>query len=226
MSNHTFSPKIACAVGVNAAVIYQNILFWTEKNAANNRHLHDGSYWTYNSIAAFEKLFPYLSGKQIRTALSALESAGLIISGTFNKSGYDRTKWYCPVGQVDLTQRANGSAPEGEPIPDNKPVKKQSNNIREILSTWLMDEEAADSFIAYRKSIKKPLTETAAKRLSEKLRWIFVGGGEPSDALAMCEEKGWQSIEVEWFFKSLHGEKSDSYKKAMTNIEQAKRETV
>jgi hypothetical protein len=117
-------------------------------------------------------------------------------------------------------------APEGEPIPDNKPVKKQSNNIRDILSTWLMDEEAADSFISYRKSIKKPLTETAAKRLSEKLRWIFVGGGEPSDALAMCEEKGWQSIEVDWFFKSLHGEKSDSYKKAMTNIEQAKRETV
>ena len=123
MSNHTFNPEIACAVGVSAAVIYQNILFWTEKNAANNRHKHEGAYWTYNSISAFEQLFPYLSAKQIRTALGALENAGLIISGSFNKSGYDRTKWYCPTGQVDLPHRANGLAPEGEPIPDNKPDK-------------------------------------------------------------------------------------------------------
>ena len=66
MSRHSFDPEVAQVVGVNAAVIYQNIVWWAEKNAANERHIHDGRVWTYNSVGAFETLFPYLSAKQIR----------------------------------------------------------------------------------------------------------------------------------------------------------------
>lgn len=121
---HSFDPDIAQRVGVNAAVLYQNIVWWTQKNAANCRHFHDGRHWTYNSIKAFDALFPYLTQKQIRTALDRLEDEGLIMSGTFNKAGYDRTKWYCPTGQFDLPQGANGSAPEVKAIPDSKPDTK------------------------------------------------------------------------------------------------------
>lgn len=118
---HSFDPDIAQRVGINAAVIYQNIVWWTQKNAANGRHFHDGRYWTYNSIKAFDALFPYLTQKQIRTALDRLEGAGLIMSGSFNKAGYDRTKWYCPAGQLHLPSGANGSAHEVKAIPDSKP---------------------------------------------------------------------------------------------------------
>lgn len=121
---HSFDPRIAQLVGVNAAVLYQNIVWWTQKNAANGRHFHDGRHWTYNSIKAFDALFPYLTQKQIRTALERLESEGLIVSGTFNKAGYDRTKWYCPTGKIDLPCGANGSALEVEAIPDSKPNTK------------------------------------------------------------------------------------------------------
>jgi hypothetical protein len=34
---HSFDPEIAKKVGVNAAVIYQNIVWWTQKNAANKQ---------------------------------------------------------------------------------------------------------------------------------------------------------------------------------------------
>ena len=118
---HSFDPEIAKKVGVNAAVIYQNIVWWTQKNAANGRHNHDGRHWTYNSIKAFDALFPYMTSKQIRTALDKLEDAGLILSGVFNKAGYDRTKWYCPACQIDLPKKANGIAQKGEPIPVSKP---------------------------------------------------------------------------------------------------------
>ena len=127
MSRHSFEPDIAAQVGLNAAVIYQNILWWAEKNAANDRHFHDGLWWTYNSIAAFAELFPYLTGKQIRTALDKLEQEGLLVSGSFNKSAYDRTKWYAPTclgGHVHLPKKANEAASEGKPIPDSKPVVK------------------------------------------------------------------------------------------------------
>ncbi|MFT6451365.1 MAG: hypothetical protein ACJA06_000847 [Halocynthiibacter sp.] len=133
MSRHSFDPDIAARVGLNAAVIFQNITFWIEKNQANRRNFRDGRYWTYNSISAFGELFPYLSEKQIRTALEKLVSAGLIIKGNFSDDRYDRTCWYalgnsiCPNGQIDPTKRENDAfAPEGKPsAPEGKSYKNR-----------------------------------------------------------------------------------------------------
>jgi len=118
---HSFDPKIAERVGVNAAVLYQNIVWWCAKNAANRHNEHDGRFWTYNSVKAWAELFPYLTLKQIRSALDRLEDEGLILSGCYNASAYDRTKWYCPSSQAELPSRANEIARKGEPIPVSKP---------------------------------------------------------------------------------------------------------
>ena len=118
---HSFDPQIAKQVGVNAAVIYQNIIWWCAKNAANRKHEHDGRFWTYNSVKAWNELFPYMTAKQIRSALDRLECDGFILSGNFNTSAYDRTKWYCPSEQIHLPCKANEVATEGKPIPVSKP---------------------------------------------------------------------------------------------------------
>jgi len=127
MINH-FDADIAKKVGVNAAVIFHNILFWCEKNKANEIHFYDGRYWTYNSIKAWRELFPYMTEKQIRIALNKLKKNGYIVTGNYNKSAYDRTTWYSITGQMDLPQRANGSVQKGKPIPDNKPYNKPNIN--------------------------------------------------------------------------------------------------
>lgn len=143
---HSFDPIIAQRVGINAAVIYQNIAWWCQKNAANERNIIDGRVWSYNSIRAFTTLFPYLTEKQVRTALETLESEGMILVANYNDNPRDRTKWYavcdqevagisenpfapegksiCPTGQTHLPYRANPFAPEGKPLPDNKPDNK------------------------------------------------------------------------------------------------------
>jgi len=115
-------------VGANAAIIYQNIKFWCEKNAANEHHFHEGLYWTYNSMEAFCKLFDCFTVSQIKTALNKLEENGFIKSGNFNKSGYDRTKWYADQGSLlHLPKIANGLDENRQPIPDSKPdIKKPS----------------------------------------------------------------------------------------------------
>lgn len=61
---HNFDINIAEKYGINAAIILQNMYYWIEKNRANEKHFHDGYYWTYNSLKAFEELFPYMSTKQ------------------------------------------------------------------------------------------------------------------------------------------------------------------
>ena len=133
MGLHFFDISIAEEYGVNCAIIFQNLGFWIDKNEANERHFYDGRYWTYNSVKAFEKLFPYFSPKQISSILKKLEENDLIMSGNYNKSAYDRTKWYAftdkgnrlyknensilPNGKMEELKKENGNAEKGEPIP-------------------------------------------------------------------------------------------------------------
>lgn len=122
---HTFDTDVAKEYGVNCAIILQNLYYWVEKNRANERHFYDGRYWTYNSVKAFEELFPYLSGKQIRSALNKLVDEGIIVDGYYNDSAYDRTKWYAITEkgmcffqkrQTDLPSEANGDPENGKCI--------------------------------------------------------------------------------------------------------------
>ena len=141
MSLHSFDPDIAAQVGVNAAVIYQNFLFWCEKNKANKRHVMDGYVWTYNSRRALGDLFPYLTDSQIKTAIAKLVDAGLLVKGEYNLASYDRTNWYAPavsaewvsaIGQkspMDRSKIASGLAKNDQPIPDSKQNKKQDGKL-------------------------------------------------------------------------------------------------
>lgn len=130
---HFFDINIAERYGVHCAVILQNIWHWVRKNEANGKNFYDGTYWTYNSTRAFAELFPYLTKKQVRTALEKLIEDGILQTGNYNEMKYDRTLWYAVTekgrsillsGQIDLPFRANEDAPEGKPIPDNKPISK------------------------------------------------------------------------------------------------------
>lgn len=130
---HIFQSNVAVEVGMNAAIILQNLYFWCEKNRANESNYHDGYYWTFNSIKAYEKMFPYLTRNKINTALANLEKDGYIISGNYNASTYDRTKWYAVTekgyglvenqkciyqkSEMDLQKIRNGFAENQKPIP-------------------------------------------------------------------------------------------------------------
>jgi len=91
---YSFDVEHAKKYGLREAVILKNLMYWIVKNKANDKHNHDGRTWTYNSIKAFETLFPFLTGKQIRTALDNLVASGVVIKGNYNATAYDRTCWF------------------------------------------------------------------------------------------------------------------------------------
>lgn len=141
---NNFDTEIAKDVGVNAAILYQNIHYWCDHNRANETNEYDGLYWTYNSMRAFADLFPYLSEAQVRQALKVLEAKGYIKSGYHNKAAYDRTKWYadlrlqseknedsiCHPSQMEMTQVTNGNDMGNEPIPNiNTNIKPNNTDI-------------------------------------------------------------------------------------------------
>lgn len=124
---HFFDARIAKMYGVNCAVILQNIWHWIRKNEANGVNFYDGDTWTYNSTKAFSSLFPYLSAKQIETALKKLRDEGIIKTGNYNAVKYDRTLWYAITekgksillaGEMEIPAESNRIPSEGEPIPD------------------------------------------------------------------------------------------------------------
>jgi hypothetical protein len=107
--NHSFNIEIAKRYGVEAAIIIENLNFWIEKNKANGKHFYEGQYWTYNSAKAFSELFPYWSAPQISRILKKLENDGILLTGNFNSSSYDRTKWYSLNCKIHFTKSLNGN---------------------------------------------------------------------------------------------------------------------
>jgi DNA-binding PadR family transcriptional regulator len=168
---HTFDIDIAKDYGIESAIIMQNISFWIEKNKANGVHFHDGYYWTYNSIKAFNELFPYMSESTIRRTLKSLEENGIIKTGNYNKVGYDRTMWYaitekgfCILNksilsnqQMDLSEMSNGNGQSNKPIPDIKPVIKQDN------------KQIDNDFNTFYSQYQKKTNKTDAKKTFYKL---------------------------------------------------------
>lgn len=187
-------------VGVNAAILYQNIFFWCERNAAKRKNLRDGNYWTYNSVSAFHELFPYLTEKQIRVALDKLETSGLIEVGCFNEDARDRTRWYALVDKSLLPSEAvtfalqgkSTFAPEGEPLPvgkpdlNNKPPNPQGGlfesqddlteedaNFDAFYAAYPVKKGKANARKAWDKAIRKTPAATiieAAKRYADFLQ--------------------------------------------------------
>jgi len=94
--------EVATKYGMLEAVLLENINFWVAKNKANEKNFYDGFYWTYNSITALSKLFPYASMATIFRALHNLEDAGLILAGNYNKDASDKTKWYTLTKKGEL----------------------------------------------------------------------------------------------------------------------------
>lgn len=135
---HHFNVEVAKKYGVPVAIVLNHLSFWLIKNRANNKHYYDGRYWTYNSVKAFQEIFPYWTYKQMRLVLEKVKESGLIFTGNYNSSQYDQTTWYsltdeglnlfnipnCPPGQIDGSTQANEKVDKGQPIPDNKTYNK------------------------------------------------------------------------------------------------------
>lgn len=87
--------------------------------------------------------------------------------------------------------------------------KADWQQILDILGKYA-SQDAARSFMAYRTKIKKPITVTAAQRMSSQLEQVLSRGGDPDDALGMCEERGWQGVKADWYFNAK-GQDNEQY---------------
>ena len=148
---HSFDIDIAKEYGILEAILLNNLHFWIEKNRANDTNFYDGAYWTYNSARAFGVLFPYVTPRQINYALKHLQEEGVIKTGNYNQSAYDRTLWYAFTEKgisiiqnckMESTDFANGKVENVQPIPDINTNKKPNKKPNVFVPPTLEEIEA------------------------------------------------------------------------------------
>ena len=215
--DHSFNINVAKKLGIASAVILNNLYWWIDKNRANDKHFHDGYYWTYNSKKAFVEQFPYLTERQIEYALRKLIDGGYVITGNYNKASFDRTLWYaitkegyCILQNCEMeeTKMLNANNKNVEPIPDIntdiKPNKKKESKTEpeesfdDIINSLVDNDDIKGvlvEFIKMRKLIKKPLTNRALKNIISKLKKL--AGEDVALAGAILDQSitnSWQDI--------------------------------
>ena len=132
--HYIFDVKDAEQYGLEESIMLYNIKYWITLNKANNTNFNDGRTWTYNSVSAFKKLFPFWSERQIGRILKSLIDKHILITGNYNKISYDRTLWYAFSdeyillnGEMENTESSNRIIQNVTPIPDSNTDKKTNS---------------------------------------------------------------------------------------------------
>ena len=85
---------MAKIIGLNQALVLQQVHYWLELNKENKRNFHEERYWTYNTIEEWQEEFPFWSKETVKRAFSKLRELGFILVDNFNLRQMDRTLWY------------------------------------------------------------------------------------------------------------------------------------
>jgi hypothetical protein len=96
-------PSLAQAIGVNEAIVLQQIHYWlrnferveTRKPIAERTHYRAGRWWVWNTMADWQAdNFPFWSLRTVERTVASLYEKGLLISEAFNPEKYNHTRWY------------------------------------------------------------------------------------------------------------------------------------
>lgn len=83
---------LAVVIGLKEAVVAQQLNYWLHSKFAK---IIDGRRWIYNTYEKWQKdSFPFFTIATIRRTFGSLEKQKIVLTGNFNKAGFDKTKWY------------------------------------------------------------------------------------------------------------------------------------
>lgn len=98
------SPFLATSIGLNEAIVLQQLHYWIQNKQKAQKSYFDGRFWVYNTYEQWQKQFPFWSISTIRRTIYRLEKQNLILSRNYNRAGFDKTKWYS-INYEALNQR-------------------------------------------------------------------------------------------------------------------------
>lgn len=142
--------ELAQVVGLNEAIVLQEVFYWCKVNRREKRPPHDGYYWVFNSYQKWQKNhFPWWSVSTIRRTFEKLEANNLLVVGNYNKSKMDQTKWYrvnFPVLAETIKSSPFAQNEQMDLLGLNKPIPevKPERNENGISPTQVSENSLSD----------------------------------------------------------------------------------
>jgi hypothetical protein len=127
-------PSLAVAVGLNEAIILQQIHYWLRTSP----HERDGKLWVYNSITEWNEQFPWWSPATIKRALNKLRQTGIVETAEYNKDPRDKTLWYTinyeelgKLGSIERVSHAFGQNDQMDKVKMTQPLPETTQRLKE-----------------------------------------------------------------------------------------------
>ncbi len=133
--------SLAQVIGLNEAIILQKLQFWTSHKQADplkyGKSFIEGRWWVYNTLAEWNKQFPFWSENTVQRTLKSLLKQGLITVKTLDPNPRVRTNWYSinydAVNALDLSAPPKPSAGARQK-PAEKAAKQSASKLPEAKS--------------------------------------------------------------------------------------------
>jgi hypothetical protein len=106
--SHAFDTGIATSLGIEAAVVYNHLVFWLHHNKIKGINFIDGRTWTYDTHKDMAEYFPYFTPRQVKYALEKLFEGGVILKANYNEDKMDKTNWYALKDESPIHLSKNG----------------------------------------------------------------------------------------------------------------------
>lgn len=128
--------KIATALGLNEAIVLQQLNYWLHSKSAKEIN---GKYWVYNTFDNWQKdNFPFWSVKTIKRTMGSLRKSGIVLTDNFNKAGFDKTRWYSidekKLNEVMSLREGQNDPTRGTNCPDGT-AQNDPTNTRDYPET-------------------------------------------------------------------------------------------
>ncbi|PAQ15098.1 replication protein [Bacillaceae bacterium SAOS 7] len=160
-------PSLATKIGLNEALFLQQLNYWI----SNSNHIHDGKKWVYNTIAKWQEQFPFWSESTLKRIIKNLEKLNLLVTGNFNKSPIDKTKWYSidfdVLEKLSEVSEEDQEKPHNDALDQNEPMESQ-NDLSSGQSDLSSGSEWSIEGVNLTKAIPESTTEsTSFKEVEE-----------------------------------------------------------
>ena len=144
-------PSLALAVGLNEAIILQQMHYWLKiKQQASDKYadsFRDGRWWVYNSVAEWQAQFPFWSTDTIQRGITSLRKQGVLTVAQLSHDSRDRTNWYAidydkmealavPVfnERQSKTPRCGNALPQDAAMGKTQPATVHDRKMRQCLT--------------------------------------------------------------------------------------------
>jgi DnaD/phage-associated family protein len=148
-------PSLAQKVGLNEAIIIQQIHYWIQKS----KHVHEERLWIFNTYDDWKEQFPFWSISTIRRSIAKLEKLGFLFIGNFNRSPIDQTKWYSI--NYELLEGLNRPTAQNEQMGNGAVVQSEQTTVQNEQSSC--SEWAVQLF-----NMNRPIPEITTEITTEK----------------------------------------------------------